>query len=193
MKRDICCRNQYFGHTNPGIYTGDYEKMLALYSHYEMFEHPIDDEFDAIWYIYGTYFLSHVLGSKTVADRTLYPIPYNLLDEDNSISFGELVDYCNLLKSDLFINLKDVYCRETSFKESVAHGFHPEKIRYWQDDDRIAFLHPFRKTEFIISSYDFRRRFHFQSPESSFIVNIRGVENAEELVPRILYDGYRPD
>ena len=67
-------------------------------------------------------------------------------EQNNSISFGDLAIYCEKCES-FVMKLTSDYCRSVAQTESARHGISEDDIRYWRKDDRIAFLHPYEKTE----------------------------------------------
>ena len=190
---NLCYENSYYGHTNPGIYIGDYEKKLLFYSYEESnVGHP-HNEFDSIEYIYGSYYLRRLHSDRTFEAIIYYPIPYDALDENNSISFGELVRYTEQLTKWLDCKLTDEYCQIVARRISIEHGISPDQFRYWRDDDRIAFLHPFGKTKYVISDPGTYKI--FESAEDSFRIYLPFDQYFKDrnagIIPEILYQEHR--
>lgn len=184
-------QNSYFATTNPGIYTGDRENEILFYGERESYwsgGHPYDD-FDSIRYIFGTYYMHHVSSDRTAAGEDYYPFPFELLDKDASISFGELEAWC--LRDHRTFTPISVYRRIGEFNTRKQGKWADEDIRFWEPDDRIRLLKPLVYTKYrIMDCGGFDKLFMCGKEHRSIRLTDQQFEAdaAKGLIPEILYE-----
>ena len=189
IKRVRRVSNSCFAHTNPGAYTGDRDDELLLFGSREDLwsgGHPYDG-FDAICYLYGTYYLHRVTTDRTAAEEDYFPFPFDLLDGDGCVTFEALARYCQRLAPSAE-RLEN--CAAAAGIYAVEHGWTRKEVRYWESTDRVRLLRPWERTEFTLS--DTGTRVWFQSDARRYCLPISGAtfraDAAKGILPEKLYE-----
>ena len=93
------------------------------------------NEFYAILYDAGEYKLCHIYNDRTARGENLLPFPTELLDDENSVSMGELSAWCKESSES-----SPIGCGPKTAEWLIKQGLPEKARRCWQPEDRIRLL-----------------------------------------------------